>query len=104
MILDIDATAQGQGPDMNTIQFWAAECRMPLCYGGGITRVDHAMAIVDGIARNFYGRGDSASLVQVSLRTLSMDCAATRCECYRTIEQRYNAHRQIETIRSRLIQ
>lgn len=46
MVLDIDATVKGIGPDMQMIQFWAAECRMPLCYGGGVTTVAQARAII----------------------------------------------------------
>ena len=46
MVLDIDASAKGLGPDMKMIQFWAAECRMPLCYGGGVTTVAQARAII----------------------------------------------------------
>ena len=46
IVLDIDATAKGAGPDFKMIQFWAAECRMPLCYGGGVTSVEHAKAII----------------------------------------------------------
>lgn len=46
IVLDIDATAKGTAPDMRMIQFWAAECRMPLCYGGGVKTVDQAKAII----------------------------------------------------------
>lgn len=46
MILDIDATARGEPPDLRMIQLWAAECRMPLCYGGGIKTLEQAKAIV----------------------------------------------------------
>ena len=46
MVLDIDATAKGSGPDMKMIQFWAAECRMPLCYGGGVKTVEEAKTII----------------------------------------------------------
>jgi len=46
MVLDIDATAKGSEPDMKMIQFWAAECRMPLCYGGGVKTVADAKTIV----------------------------------------------------------
>jgi cyclase len=46
MVLDIDATAKNAGPDLKMIQFWAAECRMPLCYGGGVTSVEHAKTII----------------------------------------------------------
>lgn len=45
MILDIDATVQGRGPDFKMIENWAEECRMPLCYGGGITTVEQAQQI-----------------------------------------------------------
>jgi cyclase len=46
IVLDIDATAKGAGPDFKMIQFWAAECRMPLCYGGGVKTVEQAKAII----------------------------------------------------------
>jgi cyclase len=46
MVLDIDATATGSKPDMKMIRFWAAECRMPLCYGGGVKTVEEAKTII----------------------------------------------------------
>lgn len=46
IILDIDATVKSTGPDMKMIQFWAMQCRMPLCYGGGIKTVDQAKTII----------------------------------------------------------
>ncbi len=36
MVLDIDATRQQRDPDYALIARLAAECRMPLCYGGGV--------------------------------------------------------------------
>ncbi len=45
MILDIDATAEKRRPDFKTIEYWASQCRMPLCYGGGITTVEEAKII-----------------------------------------------------------
>ncbi len=45
VILDIDATAEGRGPDFQMIEHWAEECRMPLCYGGGITTSEQAQRI-----------------------------------------------------------
>jgi imidazole glycerol-phosphate synthase subunit HisF len=47
MVLDIDATVNGCEPNFDLISRLAAECRMPLCYGGGVTRVDQAARIVD---------------------------------------------------------
>lgn len=45
MILDIDATANGNEPDYKMIENLAAECRMPLCYGGGVKTVEQAQRI-----------------------------------------------------------
>lgn len=36
IVVDIDATVQGKEPSYSTIRHLAAECRMPLCYGGGV--------------------------------------------------------------------
>lgn len=46
VVLDIDATANGVAPDFAMIANLAAECRMPLCYGGGITTVEQAKKII----------------------------------------------------------
>lgn len=45
MILDIDATIENREPDYKMIEYWASECRMPLCYGGGIKTVEQARRI-----------------------------------------------------------
>jgi imidazole glycerol-phosphate synthase subunit HisF len=47
IVLDIDATVQGREPDFGLIAKLAAECRMPLCYGGGVTTAEQAQRIVD---------------------------------------------------------
>ena len=46
IVLDIDATLNGTPPDFVMIQKLAAECRMPLCYGGGVTTVEQARRII----------------------------------------------------------
>ncbi|MFU7138348.1 HisA/HisF-related TIM barrel protein, partial [Pseudomonas paraeruginosa] len=46
IILDIDATSQGREPDYKKIANLAAECRMPLCYGGGIRKPEQARLII----------------------------------------------------------
>jgi cyclase len=46
MVLDIDATRLGRGPDHTMIQRMAAECRMPLCYGGGVRCVEDARRVI----------------------------------------------------------
>jgi cyclase len=46
IVLEIDATAKGRPPNLSLIQRLAAECRMPLCYGGGVTRAEEIENIV----------------------------------------------------------
>lgn len=45
-VLDIDASREGHEPDYKMIEHLASECRMPLCYGGGIKNVDQAKRIL----------------------------------------------------------
>jgi cyclase len=46
IVFDIDATAAGVAPDYSMIRKLAAECRMPLCYGGGIKTIEQARQII----------------------------------------------------------
>lgn len=46
IVLDIDATVNGAEPDYKLIAHLAAECRMPLCYGGGIRNAEQAKRII----------------------------------------------------------
>ena len=45
-MLDIDATVNNAEPDFKLIARLAAECRMPLCYGGGVRTVEQAKKII----------------------------------------------------------
>ena len=46
IVLDIDATAHGRDPDYTLISKLSAECRMPLCYGGGVQSVEQFEIII----------------------------------------------------------
>lgn len=46
VVLDIDATVNGAEPDYRMIANLAAECRMPLCYGGGVRTPEQAKKII----------------------------------------------------------
>jgi cyclase len=45
IVLDIDATREGREPNYGLIENLASECRMPLCYGGGIKNMQQAQRI-----------------------------------------------------------
>ena len=46
IVVDIDATVNNQEPDEKMISNLAAECRMPLCYGGGVRTADQVERLV----------------------------------------------------------
>jgi len=46
IVLDIDASSQQREPDYTLIRNLAAECRMPLCYGGGVKTVEQIQNII----------------------------------------------------------
>ncbi|MFY7994479.1 MAG: AglZ/HisF2 family acetamidino modification protein [Bacteriovoracaceae bacterium] len=46
IVFDIDATVEKRGPNFELIAKLAAECRMPFCYGGGVTKVEDVRKLV----------------------------------------------------------
>ena len=46
IVLDIDASVHNREPDYGLIKSLAAECRMPLCYGGGVKTVEQVERII----------------------------------------------------------
>jgi cyclase len=46
IVADIDATALGREPDYKMIAHLAAECRMPLCYAGGVKTSEQIERII----------------------------------------------------------
>lgn len=46
IVLDIDATVNRLEPNYKMISHLAAECRMPLCYGGGVCSSEQARRII----------------------------------------------------------
>ena len=83
IVLDIDATIHNREPDYNLIRNLAAECRMPLCYGGGVKAVDQIKKIISlgvekvAISSAVVGRpeliADAAALVGSQSLVVVMD-------------------------------
>jgi cyclase len=46
IVVDIDASAKNREPDYKQIAHLASECRMPLCYGGGVRTAEQAKRII----------------------------------------------------------
>lgn len=47
IVFDIDASVENREPNFEMIKNLATECRMPFCYGGGITTVEQAKKIIE---------------------------------------------------------
>jgi cyclase len=47
IVADIDATVRGREPDHTMIRNLAAECRMPLCYAGGVRTPEQVERIIN---------------------------------------------------------
>lgn len=47
MVLDIDASRLGRAPNETLVAQLAAECRMPLCYGGGVKTVTQFEQLIE---------------------------------------------------------
>jgi len=45
IVLDIDKSKRGEEPDFEMISAFASECFMPVCYGGGITKIEQIQKI-----------------------------------------------------------
>jgi imidazole glycerol-phosphate synthase subunit HisF len=70
IVVDIDATRTGAEPDFKLISHLAAECRMPLCYGGGVKTVEQAKRIigfgVEKVAISSAALADSALISNIA--------------------------------------
>lgn len=70
IVVDIDATVRGAEPNLKVIGHLAAECRMPLCYGGGVRTIEQAKAIVglgvEKVAISSAAIGDPSLLTRIA--------------------------------------
>ena len=70
VVLDIEASKNNINPDYNMIKNLAVECRMPLCYGGGIKTAEQANKIfslgVEKIALNSGAIASPSIITEIS--------------------------------------
>jgi cyclase len=76
MVIDIDATNENRKPDFTMIENLAAECRMPLCYGGGVTTSDEIRQIIQlGVEKVAIS---SAAISNPALVTKAAECVGNQ--------------------------
>jgi cyclase len=75
-IADIDATVQNREPDYGLIKNIAAECRMPLSYGGGVKSVEQIQKLVSlGVEKVAIS---SAAVENPALLAAAAECVGTQ--------------------------
>lgn len=66
VILDIDASREGRGPNFELIEEIAGECLMPMGYGGGITTYDQVRRLIrSGVEKVVINSAAATSSMQV---------------------------------------
>ncbi|MCX5705954.1 MAG: AglZ/HisF2 family acetamidino modification protein [Candidatus Omnitrophica bacterium] len=76
IVLDIDAALEKREPDYKLIGHLAEECRMPLCYGGGVTTSEQVKKIIQlGVEKIAIS---SAAIVNPSLVRETAKCVGNQ--------------------------
>ncbi|MHA3842292.1 HisA/HisF-related TIM barrel protein [Sphingomonas aestuarii] len=84
-VLDIDASADGREPDFSFAAAMAAECFMPLSYGGGISTLVHVRRLIgDGIEKVVLRSHTGESLINGITREFGVQ-AVVACLDYRML-------------------
>jgi cyclase len=95
-VVDIDATAHNREPDYGLIKNLAAECRMPLCYGGGVKTVEQIQNIVslgvEKVAISSAAIHDSKLLFDAAKRVGSQSMVVVMDAKKSGVDGRYELH------------
>src|SRR5689334_11818141 len=70
VLLDIDATVEGRGPNMTHIKEIAEEAFIPLAYGGGVSNIDQIKQLfqlgVEKVILNYHAVNNPALISEAS--------------------------------------
>lgn len=92
VVLDIDATVRSRAPNTRLISQFATECRMPLCYGGGVRTVEQVKHIVGlGVEKIALGAAavETPELISSSAREIGSQSVVVVLDVRKTKSGRY---------------
>lgn len=95
IVLDIDASEAGRDPNERLISQFAVECRMPLCYGGGIRTVEQVRRIIGlGVEKVSIGAAAQAQpgLIGAAAREVGSQSVVVVLDVRRTPKGTYEVH------------
>ena len=89
VLLDIAATRDGRGPDLETIDELADECFMPLTVGGGVRTIEDVRALLmvgaDKVSMNS-AAVENPELIREVAERFGSQCAVLSIDCKRTAD------------------
>jgi len=105
IVLDIDASKEEREPDYNMIANLAMECRMPLCYGGGIRTSDQAIKIfqlgVEKIALSSKAIEDPSIISEISNKVGAQSVIVILDVKKNRFSKKYNIYTKNGTLKSK---
>lgn len=93
IVLDIDASREGFAPRINEVVELAGECFMPMCYGGGITRIEEIGRLLgEGIEKVSLGTAahEQPALVEAAARDFGSQSIVVSVDVRRAPDGRYS--------------
>jgi cyclase len=95
VLLDIGATAEGLGPDLEMVDELADECFMPLTVGGGVRTIDDVGALL-GVGADKVSMNTAAirnpELIRDVADRYGSQCAVVSIDARRTADGTYRVH------------
>lgn len=95
MVVDIDASVQRRSPNFQLIENLAAECRMPLCYGGGVNSARQAAKIIGlGVEKVAVSSGaiEDPSLIEAMATEVGVQSVVVVIDVKKNLFGRYQIH------------
>jgi cyclase len=104
IFLDISATSEGRGPDLEQIRDIASECFMPFAYGGGIRSVSEVEAILKLGAEKVVINSaafENEQLLRQTAQRFGSQCLVVCLEVKRTFSGKHELYSRRGTVKQR---
>jgi len=96
IVVDISATAQGRGPDFQTVADFSSECFVPLTVGGGIKTIDDIRGLLkagaDKVAINS-AIFDAPELITQAASMFGSQCVVVSIDAKKNAQGMYECYR-----------
>lgn len=106
VLLDIDASREGRGPDFELIEEIAGECLMPIGYGGGISSYDQVRKLirsgVEKVIINSVAATGSMQVITDTARAFGSQAVVGAVDVRQSLLKRYRVMAKSATVETSL--